>query len=312
MVALILLFALTAELGLYAWLGGLLGQRCAWPDGMLVLWVLGCFVALRCLFAVLTRLVGRLYRDRRRQGPAVGTLRYLRGVAWDVLSYVLVFALAQPLEVLLRRRRFTASSVPVLLVHGFWCNGGMWFAMRRRLEAAGHVCATVNLAPPTASIEKFVPQLAAAITQLRAATGAAKVRLVCHSMGGLVTRAYLAGHGADEVASVITLGTPHHGSGLAGWTFGGGARQMRRQSAWLDALNRHEGEALPVPLVSVFSWQDNLVAPVTSSILRGARNLAVSGVGHVSMPWTPSVQEIVLTLLNDPQAQVRGAQALDE
>ncbi|MBB4639471.1 carboxypeptidase regulatory-like domain-containing protein [Longimicrobium terrae] len=41
------------------------------------------------------------------------------------------------------------------------------------------------------------------------------VVLVGHSMGGLVGRGYLAGHGGDAVRALITLGTPHEGSPLA-------------------------------------------------------------------------------------------------
>lgn len=310
MVAFILFLALAAELGLYAWLGRALGVAGA---GVVALWCLACFIALRAFFATLTRLVGRRYRDPARPGPAIGAGPYLRGVLWDVACYVLIFSLAQPLEALLRpRRQGPSPKLPVLLVHGLWCNGGMWWSMRRRIEASGRVCATVNLAPPLASIDSFVPQLAAAIVALRAATGAPGVQLVCHSMGGLVTRAYLARQSVHGVASVITLGTPHFGSGLAGWTLGQCVREMRLGSPWLAKLRRQEHDAFPLPFVSVFSWQDNLVAPATSSVLPGARNLALAGVGHVSLPWTPRVQELVLALLDDPQAEVPAAQSIGD
>lgn len=311
MVAAFLIIGLGIELGLYAWAGCALAERHAWPKGALLLWMLASFFGLRLFFAMLTRLVGRRYRDRARPGPAIGMAAYLRAVLWDMWCYVLVFALAQPLEVLLRRRRFARTQeLPVLLVHGLWCNGGMWWSMQRRLEAAGFTCATMNYQPPLASIDRFVPQLAQAIDDLLAQTGARQVRLVCHSMGGLVTRAYLQRQGAGKVASVITLGTPHHGSGLAGWTAGQCVAQIRLGSEWLAALNRDEGQAFALPFVSVFSWQDNLVAPVTSSVLRGARNLAIAGVGHVSQPWTPKVQKLVIALLNDPRAAVPGAEEL--
>ncbi|MEC4621908.1 alpha/beta fold hydrolase, partial [Bacillus paranthracis] len=41
--------------------------------------------------------------------------------------------------------------------------------------------------------------------------------LVCHSMGGLVARAYLAANSeqSQNVTKVITLGTPHKGSHIA-------------------------------------------------------------------------------------------------
>jgi triacylglycerol lipase len=309
MVAALLAFALVLELTLYAFAGRALVASTASPALMQVLWVGGCFLGLRVSFALLTRAVAWLYRDRERRGPDVGAWVWLRGVVWDIVCYVIVFAFAMPLGFLFRTRpRPAPTGEPVLLVHGLWCNGGMWLALRRRLEAAGHSCTVLSYAPPLASIEHFVPQLEAAIERLCRETGAARVRLVCHSMGGLVARAYLRKHGAARIAGVITLGSPHHGSGLAAWSFGRCVREMRLGSAWLADLAKEEPSSPPVPFVSVFSWQDNLVAPATSSMLRGARNLAVRGVGHVSMPWTPSIQALVLRLLEDPAARLPQAE----
>lgn len=311
MTALLLLFALVAELSLYAWAGAAEAARSTAPALALASWIGACFIGLRVFFALLTRAVAWLYRDRLQTGPRVGFWLWLRGLAWDIVCYVVVFAIAMPAERLLRPRGGAAArGEPVLLVHGLWCNAGMWWSLRRRLEAAGLHCGVMSYAPPLASIDFFVPQLDAAIERLCRETGATRVKLVCHSMGGLVARAYLRDHGAARLASVITLGSPHHGSGLAAFSFGRCVREMRLGSDWLAALAGTEAASFPLPFVSVFSWQDNLVAPATSSLLRGARNLAVRGVGHVSMPWTPRVQEIVLTLLNDPQATPRGVETV--
>lgn len=58
-----------------------------------------------------------------------------------------------------------------------------------------------------------VDGLDAAIDQLLADTGAKRVVLMAHSMGGLVSRAYIgdAGH-ADKVTRFVTLGTPYWGA----------------------------------------------------------------------------------------------------
>ena len=68
--------------------------------------------------------------------------------------------------------------------------------------------------------------------------------IVAHSMGGLVARAYLRRHGGAQVARVITLGTPHHGTALANLAPGSNARQMSRPggqpNAWLAQLAASE------------------------------------------------------------------------
>ena len=62
--------------------------------------------------------------------------------------------------------------------------------------------------------------------------------LVGHSMGGLVSRAYLRRYGSARVAGLVTLGTPHRGSMLA-WVLGGeSVSQLRPDCQWLAALNR--------------------------------------------------------------------------
>jgi pimeloyl-ACP methyl ester carboxylesterase len=56
-------------------------------------------------------------------------------------------------------------------------------------------------------------RLDALIVQVKAATGASRVNLLAHSMGGLVTRAYLADPArATNVNAVVSLGTPYFGT----------------------------------------------------------------------------------------------------
>ena len=88
--------------------------------------------------------------------------------------------------------------------------------------------------------KRFAEQLAAKIDAIRAATGAAKVMLVAHSMGGLVARAYLRRYGAAHVRCLVTIGTPHHGSVHAWLVPGVCLAQMRPGNAWLAELNRNE------------------------------------------------------------------------
>src|SRR5207247_1744366 len=53
------------------------------------------------------------------------------------------------------------------------------------------------------------------IANLRNATGAKKVTILAHSMGGLASRAYIENEEAQDVDRLITIGTPHGGTPLA-------------------------------------------------------------------------------------------------
>ncbi len=173
------------------------------------------------------------------------------------------------------------AAYAVLLVHGVGCNAGVWTGLRRYLDARklGPVYA-ISYGPPLASIDLFAEQLALRIDEIGAATGAARVALVGHSMGGLVARAYLRKCGGARVHLLITIGTPHEGSRHAWMMAGLSVAQMRPGSPYLAGLNQPAERAAGVPVVSLWSWHDSMVTPQTSSRLDWADNIVVAGVAH--------------------------------
>lgn len=173
--------------------------------------------------------------------------------------------------------------VPVLLLHGYGANSGYWAQLAPLLDAARISHATVDLEPMAAGIDDYAPLVERQVLALLAATGADRVAIVAHSMGGLVARAWMRAYGHARVARVITLGTPHHGTALARFGLGVNASQMRPESAWLRALNASEDAATRALITSIWTHHDNIVAPQTSSRLAGARNVELGGVGHVAL-----------------------------
>ena len=190
------------------------------------------------------------------------------------------------------------QGLPVLLVHGYVCNGGYWTQLSRQLAQAGIVHKAVDLEPINGDIEAFVPQVEQAITELCARTGSDRVIIVAHSMGGLVARAWLRRHGAARVARIITIGTPHHGTALANLAAGTNARQMSRidgaPSGWLAQLAASETPETRALITSIYSHHDNIVTPQCSAHLSGARNLAFGGIGHVALASDARVLRQVL------------------
>ena len=186
------------------------------------------------------------------------------------------------------------ARAPVLLVHGVLCNAGSMHGLRSALVARDiHPVYSLSYGPPLGSIEEFADQLAVKIDAILAATGARRVAIVGHSMGGLVARAYLRRHDPAKVSTVVTIGTPHHGS-VHAWLFPGVCLgQLRPNNAWLAELNR--GEAAPggVRVVSLWSWHDSMVAAQKSGELDGAVNIALSGIGHNALVANPRVFALV-------------------
>ncbi len=205
-----------------------------------------------------------------------------------------------------RPPRASGPRFPVLTVHGYLSNRGLWWAFRRALEARGETVWAVTLEPVFASIDVLAGLLAARVDELLAATGARQVVLVTHSMGGLVARAYLRAHGGVKVARLVTLGAPHHGSKHAHLGLGANAREMEPGSPWLRALAASEAQGLPVPCTSIFSVHDNFVAPQTSSVHPAARNLPLAGIGHVSLAFSAAVLALVAAELDAANADALG------
>jgi triacylglycerol lipase len=151
-------------------------------------------------------------------------------MSWPILALLLVTAilvLAIAIAAAARRRRRAAPAAPpalppypIVLVHGFLGFGEIrFFGWRFRYfrgvaEAMAETGATVHIVtlPAAASVEERARVLADAVRALPAP----RVHLVAHSMGGIDARYAIARLGLiDRVASLVTIGTPHHGTPLA-------------------------------------------------------------------------------------------------
>jgi triacylglycerol lipase len=248
---------------------------------------------------ILAFLIALYCRRRTDAVPHIGTAQLVRGIATEWLAFLAVFAFIQPFE----RWWMGGESVtgirggrPLLvLVHGYAGNCGQWWWLRRRLRARGFSVATINLEPPHGDIDAFAEQLHARIETLLRETGGERVSLIAHSMGGLVSRAYLRRHGSERVSSLITLGTPHHGTVLAYLAPGRCGRQMRPNSAWLQRLSREESLSLRV--LSVWGGIDQITAPQDSSRLPPAGEKLFPAMAHLSMLFSPAVLAVLLAEL---------------
>ena len=105
---------------------------------------------------------------------------------------------------------------PVLLVHGFCGTKSSWSLVARSLKAQGLTVDAISYAPFGISVEQVADRLVAKVHSMLFETGADKVYLVGHSLGGvIIAQAIAAGHLNGLVDTVITLGSPFGGSPLA-------------------------------------------------------------------------------------------------
>ncbi|MFC4858624.1 esterase/lipase family protein [Actinophytocola glycyrrhizae] len=197
---------------------------------------------------------------------------------------------------------------PVVLVHGTWENRYNNFAqLSPALKRDGYCVFALNygdtddnlLSQPefvkgNGDIRTSAKELAAFVDRVRAATGTAKVDIVGHSQGGMMPRQYLRFEGgAEEVATLVTLGATHHGTtlsgigtfartlGLLGFTppiLGRAAEQQVVGSDFLTTLNAG-GDTVPgVSYVVIATRYDEVTTPYRSTFLTAGPGATVKNI----------------------------------
>jgi triacylglycerol esterase/lipase EstA (alpha/beta hydrolase family) len=170
---------------------------------------------------------------------------------------------------------------PVIVVNGLFGVGFAYEPLVARLRADGYRVWDFELPTlGTQDIRISAQALNAFADAVRAQTAAAKVDLVGHSEGGLVSRAYVKYYGgAAEVDSLVTLGTPNYGTVAANivrlFTLGTcvgvtACEQMAIGSRFLADLNAGDDSVGNVAYTNIATVMDELVQPYTNSFLNAA------------------------------------------
>lgn len=234
---------------------------------------------------------------RDAAAPRAGAAALLRAWFGEVLASWRVFNWHQPFfaghEPDLPDLPGRPGCTGVLLVHGYFCNRGVWLPWLRRLRRQRVPFQALTLEPAFGRIDDWVPAIEAAVAALTRQTGRPPL-VVAHSMGGLAVRAWLAAQpdaaAADaRVRRVLTIASPHHGTWMARFGHSPNARQMRPGHRWLAALAGGESPARRARFTCFYGHADNIVFPATTATLAGADNRHLPAVAHVAMVQHPAV-----------------------
>jgi triacylglycerol lipase len=182
----------------------------------------------------------------------------------------------------------TASTQPdpILFVHGWNSDGSTWNTMVGRFQADGYSASRLfswsyNTSQSNATTAQ---QIATKVNEILAATGATKVDLISHSMGGLSTRYYTKNLGGDaKVDDFVSLGGPNHGTDTANFCFSTACSEMRVGSTFLNNLN--SGDETPGAPHYATWWSpcDEVINPDSSVPLSGATNTQTACMSHSSL-----------------------------
>jgi triacylglycerol lipase len=181
---------------------------------------------------------------------------------------------------------FGSGSDPILFVHGYSGDGSNWNTMANRFMTDGW---------PSSHLDRWsydwrqsnattAQHLSAEVDRLLAATGATKVDIVSHSMGGLSSRHYLKNlAGTAKVDAWVSLGGPSHGTDTANTCFDTSCTEMRIGSAFLTALN--SGDETPGSSRYATWWSpcDTVINPDSTVSLSGASNTRTACLSHMGL-----------------------------
>jgi pimeloyl-ACP methyl ester carboxylesterase len=177
-------------------------------------------------------------------------------------------------------RPAAAHPYPVILVHGTF--GDMtvsWNSVAPALESRGFCVWALDYGRRgTGPIDQSADQLVAFIDKVRATTGAAKVALVGHSQGGMLSRYVAVRRGRlDVVDDIVGFAPSSHGTtnplagpaGLFGCT---ACAEQQAGSAFMGKVNQPPPEAPGPPWYTVLTTRyDTVVTPYQSQALAGDR-----------------------------------------
>ena len=248
-----------------------------------------------------------------RPGTYTGSIREVASAARCMWWYPLGV-----LDATLRSGRPSGDAVldtPVLLTHGYGHNRSGWFFVERQLRQAGFTSVhTFNYNPLLHDVTETADRLGERVELIRAVTGAERVHVVGHSLGGIVLRWYVQEMGGDStVATAVTVASPHGGTVVARLGPGRTARQLEPGS-WLINRLADSARATEVRWVAYYSNLDPFILPSSSAKIDApelhATNVLVKDTGHLSILLAPEVaRSIAAELSRDPRSAADPAVA---
>jgi triacylglycerol lipase len=172
---------------------------------------------------------------------------------------------------------------PILFVHGWNSSSSTWTTMIGRFQADGWASNELYnwQYDYKQSNATTASQISTKVNEILAATGATKVDIISHSMGGLSSRYYAKNLGGSaKIDEWVSLGGPNHGTDTANFCFDTSCKEMRIGSTFLTSLNATDETPGTPNYRTWWSACDSVINPDSSVSLVGAVNTQTACISH--------------------------------
>ncbi|ATC93051.1 PGAP1-like alpha/beta domain-containing protein [Pseudoalteromonas tunicata] len=192
----------------------------------------------------------------------------------------------------------------IIVLHGLYMSGFVMRPLCHQLKKAGFEI--LNL-----TYNSLSPDKETIFQQMDSFIGDQHTALVCHSLGGLIARAYLESNSVNTqfITKVITLGTPHKGSQIAKHMQEKGFDSLLKNSVEFLLSNNADwpfnaklysiAGDLPIglmPLLEKGSQSDGTVL-LDETKLHGMAEHKIFHLSHTTMIYSRQVMQYILATL---------------
>lgn len=219
-----------------------------------------------------------------------------------IAAALVVAVIAAVLAVQLSRATPSDSATPgdgppaVLLIPGYGGNQEPLSALRASLTLEGYSVGIIDIGEGTEDLSGYA-ELVVAEAERMLADGAASVSSVGYSAGGVIGRVAAVDR-PDLFSRVISIASPHGGTLWATLATGRNCptacQQLRPGS---DLLSELPDAPSASDWLTIYSPDDRVITPATSSILPGAMQLELPGLSHDRVPTDPEALAAVTDFL---------------
>jgi len=188
-------------------------------------------------------------------------------------------------------------ATPVFLVHGFAHNWSAFLPLLARLEKAGfRRFVRFNYDSVGDAPEEMAGALARRVHEVIARTGAPRVHLVGHSLGGVVVRVQVGMLGGDaHLGHAVAIAAPLRGTPWGRLPLL--PRALRELAPRAELLELLEGLEDDRSRWTTIAGDRDLLVPPRRAHLEGARQITARGLGHVGLLYAERVFEEVVAAL---------------